>query len=262
MSLPPCILAVGGLDPSGHAGLAADLRAGASQGALVAPVAAALTVQGGPTLGVQAVDAALLTRQMDAAAQGLSLAAVKAGLLPGAAQVDALAAFLRQQAALPLVLDPVLAATRGGSLVQGDLLPSLRRELLPRCSVLTPNLPEAALLLGQGLQPGRGGLEAAARALLGLGAQAVLLKGGHLEGPESPDLFADADGLSWLEAARIDSPNTRGTGCSLATLIAIGLARGLSALEACRQAKAQLTLFLQQNQGLHWPQGAGPVLPA
>lgn len=262
MSLPPCILAIGGLDPSGHAGLAADLRAGAAVGALVAPVAAALTVQGGDALGVQAVEAALLARQLRAAAQGLGLEAVKAGLLPGAAQAGALLGFLREQPGLPLVLDPVLAATRGGSLVQADLLPYLRRELLPACSLLTPNLPEAAALLGQPLGAGRGGLEAAARALLDLGVPALLLKGGHLDGPDSPDLFADAQGLSWLESERVPSANTRGTGCSLATLIAIALAQGLGPLEACRQAKAQLTGFLKQNQGLAWPQGAGPVLPA
>jgi hydroxymethylpyrimidine/phosphomethylpyrimidine kinase len=262
VSSPLAILAVGGLDPSGHAGLAADLRAGASLGVLVAPLAAALTVQGGDELQVQAVDPGLLARQLEAVSQGLRLAALKVGLLPSAAQVQTLAAFLRRHAELPVVLDPVLAATRGGSLVQGDLLPALRRELLPLLSVLTPNLDEAAALLGRDLQPDRGGLENAARDLLGLGPQALLLKGGHLGGAESPDLYADAQGLSWLEGERIDSPNTRGTGCSLATLIAVGLAQGLEPLEACAQAKARLSAYLKQNQVLSWPQGPGPVLPA
>lgn len=262
MSSPVAILACGGLDPSGHAGLAADLRAGAALGAFVAPVAAALTVQGGGALQVQAVDAALLARQLDSAAAGLRLDGLKIGLLPSAAQVLVLAGFVRRQERLPVVLDPVLAASSGGSLVQGDLLPALRRELIARVTILTPNWDEAAALLGRPLEPGRGGLERAARELLDLGSQAVLLKGGHAQGPESSDLYADAQGLSWLEGPRIASPNSRGTGCSLATYISVLLAQGLAPLEACREAKALLTQNLRQNQALNWPQGAGPLLPS
>lgn len=256
------VLACGGLDPSGHAGLAADLRVGAAYGVLVAPVAAALTVQGGGRLRVEAVEAGLLGQQLRGAFDGAHPAALKIGLLPAAAQAVTVAAFIREQPRLPVVLDPVLSASAGGSLVQADLLPALRRELLPLLSLLTPNLPETAALLGRTLEPGRGGVEAAARALLDLGATAVLIKGGHAEGPESSDLFADAGGLSWLEGPRIDTPNTRGTGCSLATAIAIHLAQGDEPLQACRQAKAFLSLQLQQNQGRRWPQGPGPVLPA
>lgn len=262
MSAPVAVLACGGLDPSGHAGLAADLRAGAALGALVAPVAAALTVQGGAQAQVQAVDPGLLGRMLEAAARGLEPGALKAGLLPAAAQARVLAAFLRAHPGLPLVLDPVLAASRGGSLVQADLLPALRRDLLPLAGVLTPNLDEAGALLGQARPRDRGGMETAARGLLGLGCQAVLLKGGHLDGPQSPDLYADAQGLAWLDAERVDSPNTRGTGCSLATWIAIGVAQGLGSWEACRQAKNLLGAYLKQNQGRAWPQGPGPVLPA
>jgi hydroxymethylpyrimidine/phosphomethylpyrimidine kinase len=259
---PLALIACGGLDPSGHAGLAADLRAGAALGVLVAPVAAALTVQGGGRLHVQPVEAGLLSEQLAGALDGARPAALKLGLLAGAAQVQAVASFIRAQPQLPVVLDPVLNASHGGSMVQADLLPALRRELVPLCSLLTPNLPETEDLLGHVLAPTRGGVEAAARELLGLGAPAVLIKGGHAESPDSPDLFADAGGLTWLEGHRVESPNTRGTGCSLATAIAVHLAQGLDAAEACRQAKAFLTQLLQQNQGLHWPQGPGPVLPA
>jgi hydroxymethylpyrimidine/phosphomethylpyrimidine kinase len=258
----PAVLACGGLDPSGHAGLAADLRAGAALGVLVAPVAAALTVQGGGRLRVEPVEAGLLGQQLRGALDGAKPAALKLGLLPAAAQVLAVAAFIREQSRLPVVLDPVLNATAGPSLVLPDCLPALRRELLPLLTLCTPNLPEMEELLGHVLVPGRGGMEAAARELLDLGAPAVLLKGGHAEGPESPDLYADAGGLSWLEGPRIESPNTRGTGCSLATAIAIHLAQGAEPLAACRAAKAFLSQCLQQNQGLHWPQGPGPVLPA
>lgn len=256
------ILACGGLDPSGHAGLAADLRAGAALGALVAPVAAALTVQGGGRARVEPVEAGLLSQQLHGAFDGARPAALKLGLLPAAAQLQAVVAFLRAQPQLPVVLDPVLNATAGPSLVQPDLLPALRRDLLPLVSLVTPNLPEAESLLGRSFTPSRGAVEDMARGILGLGAPAVLIKGGHAEGPESPDLYADAEGLSWLEGPRIESANTRGTGCSLATAIAVHLALGEEPLAACRAAKAFLSQLLQQNQGLHWPQGPGPVLPS
>lgn len=260
MKHPPVVLAIGGLDPTGQAGLAADLRAGAYIGALIAPVAAALTVQSQAGVRqVQAVAADFLTSQIQAALRSLPVAAIKIGLLPSAAQVRAVAEALEEVPGLPVVLDPVLGATLGGSLVQPDYLPALKSALLPRLNLLTPNLPEAEALLGRPLGTSRGDLEAAARDLLGLGCGAVLLKGGHLSGAQSPDLLAEPGSLTWLEGERIDTANTRGTGCTLATLIAAHLALGVELREACQIAKKLMTQLVSEGKETQWPMGPGPV---
>jgi len=257
---PPAILAIGGLDPSGGAGLAADLRAGAYVGALIAPITAALTVQGHEGVRqVQPVSADFLKSQIQAALRSLPVSAIKIGLLPSAAQVRAVAEALEDVPGLPVVLDPVLGATLGGSLVQPDLLPALKSGLLLRVNLFTPNLPEAEALLGRSIGHSRGALEAAARDLLGLGLEAVLLKGGHLDGAQSPDLLAEGGNLTWLEGPRIDTPNTRGTGCTLATLIAVHLGMGVEVREACLMAKKLLGQLLSEGREVRWPQGPGPV---
>lgn len=260
MKHPPAILAIGGLDPTGQAGLAADLRAGALVGALVAPIAAALTVQGREGVRqVQPVAADFLQAQIRAALASLPVSAIKLGLLPSAAQVRALAEVLEEVPGIPVVLDPVLGATLGGSLVQPDYIPALRSALLTRVNLFTPNFPEAEALLGRSIGKSRGDLEAAARDLLGLGCEAVLLKGGHLDGAQSPDLLAEHGSLSWLEGPRVDTANTRGTGCTLATLIAVHLGMGVEVREACVIAKKLLTQMLNEAREVRWPQGAGPV---
>jgi hydroxymethylpyrimidine/phosphomethylpyrimidine kinase len=260
MSHPPVVLAVGGLDPSGQAGLAADVRAGAALGALVAPVAAALTVQDRTGVRrVQAVDADLLEEQIAAVRRSLPVGAVKIGMLPALAQARAVAAALLDFKG-PVVVDPVLAATSGGALADDGLRGSLADLWAGRCALLTPNIPEASKILGKDIGFGTAGMEAAAQGLRALGFRAVLLKGGHLDGPRTPDYLLDDDGGLWIEAAKLDTPNTRGTGCTLATLVAALLARGQPPRLACIGAKNALTILLKNSAASRWPLGAGPIL--
>jgi hydroxymethylpyrimidine/phosphomethylpyrimidine kinase len=160
---------------------------------------------------------------------------------------------------MPVVIDPVLGATAGGSLVADDLIEALKVRLLPRCTVLTPNLAEAAALTGQPLAQRREDLPAQAKALRALGAQAVLIKGGHLGGDHSPDLYVDAFQAVWLDAPRIKTENHRGTGCALASAIAAGLARGKAPLDACADAKEFLSRALHASAQDEWPQTPGPL---
>jgi hydroxymethylpyrimidine/phosphomethylpyrimidine kinase len=257
---PAVVLACGGLDPLGQAGLAADLRAGASLGALVAPVAAALTVQdAGGVRRVEGVEPGLLKEQLLAVLRSLPVGAVKVGLLGGAPQAQALADALAGYPGLPLILDPVLAASSGGALAAAGFTEDLKRLLFERVTVLTPNLPEAGALLGQPTPAGPDAQAAAAAQLRALGPGAVLLKGGHAEGPYSSDHLCDAHGTLWLEAQRLAVANTRGTGCSLATLLACLMAQGQPLRLAAIGAKDALGLLLRKSALTQWPSGNGPA---
>lgn len=260
MSHPSTVLAIGGLDPTGHAGLAADLRAGAALNVFVAPVATALTVQDQQGVKrVQAVEPDLLQAQVAAALRSLPVAAVKIGLLPGLDQARAVAAALAGFAG-PRVLDPVLSATPGGSLVEAGLAAALPGLLGSPSTLLTPNLAEAGLMLGRPAPTDQEGMQAAAQALRALGFVAVFMKGGHLEGPRVPDYLCDNEAGLWIEGARLDSPNTRGTGCMLATLTAALLAQGQPLRLACIGAKNALVILLRKGAAHRWPLGPGPIL--
>jgi len=260
MSHPGVMLAIGGLDPSGHAGLAADLRAGAALNIFVAPVATALTVQDqGGVRRVQAVDPDLLKEQIAAARRSLPVGAVKIGLLPGPAQAQAVAEALNDYTG-PLVLDPVFSATSGGLLVDADLAVSLRIFFGAKAALLTPNLAEAALLLGEEAASDAEGMESAAKKLRNSGFNAVLLKGGHLPGPRVPDYLCDEGQGLWIEGARLETPNTRGTGCVLASLVAGLMAQGQPLRLACIGAKNALVILLRKGSAQRWPSGPGPIL--
>jgi hydroxymethylpyrimidine/phosphomethylpyrimidine kinase len=156
------------------------------------------------------------------------------------------------------VLDPVMIAKSGDALLAGDAVAALRDALVPLAEVVTPNLPEAAVLLGTAEATDRAGMEAAARALLRLGPTSVLVKGGHLGGPESTDVYADAGGMTALAAPRIATKNTHGTGCTLSAAIAALLPRR-QRLEAIRAAKDYLTGALRHADALTVGAGHGPV---
>ncbi len=260
MSHPAVVLAIGGLDPTGHAGLAADLRAGSAIQTLVAPVASALTVQDrGGVRRVQAVDPELLSEQLAAVLADLPVGAVKIGLLPGEAQARAVAAALAGFTG-PVVLDPVLGASPGGSLVEAGLARKLPGLLAGPGRLLTPNLDEAGALLGRDAPHDLEGMRAAGRDLQALGFGAVLVKGGHLQGGRVPDLLMDVGEGLCIEGARVETPNDRGTGCSLATLVAGLLAAGQPLRLACVGAKNALVILLRKGRGHRWPQGRGPIL--
>ncbi|KRG68943.1 bifunctional hydroxymethylpyrimidine kinase/phosphomethylpyrimidine kinase [Pseudoxanthomonas dokdonensis] len=226
-------LTIAGSDSGGGAGIQADLKTFAAHGVHGLSALAALTAQ--HTRGVTAVEVpplAFLRAQVDACFEDFDIGAVKLGMLANAEVIDTVAGLLRQYRPRWLVLDPVMVATSGARLLQSDALQALRTQLLPLASVITPNLPEAELLLGRSIES-HAQMREAAGALLDAGAAAVYLKGGHLAvGDEVVDLLADADGVHETRRPRLPL-DAHGTGCTLASAIAANLGRGLGLREAC-----------------------------
>jgi hydroxymethylpyrimidine/phosphomethylpyrimidine kinase len=236
MSLPPCALTIAGSDSGGGAGIQADLKTFAAHGVHGLSAIAALTAQN--TRGVRAVhipDVDFLRAQLDALFDDFTIGAVKLGMLASAPVIEAVADALDAYDALPIVLDPVMVATSGARLLEPSALHALRTRLVPRAGVLTPNIPEAELLLGHPIAHAEAA-EAAVDELLALGARAVLLKGGHLPiAGEVVDRFGDPQGKLTMTHARV-AIEGHGTGCTLASAIAAGLCRGHDLREACRSA--------------------------
>lgn len=251
----PLALTIAGSDPSGGAGLQADLKTFHQHHVYGMAVVSLLTVQS--TKGVtqvQTVEPALLTAQLLHLLDDLTPGAAKTGALGTAALVEAVAAQARHFA-FPLVVDPVMVSKHGHALLDEAAQRALRVALLPCASLLTPNVPEAEVLLGARIAS-VADARAAAQALWRLGAKAVLVKGGHLEGPATDVLF---DGVEWLEftAPRSATPHTHGTGCTLSAAITAQLALGRPLKEAVARAKAYLTRALETAPGLG--HGVGPV---
>ncbi len=253
-------LTIAGSDSGGGAGIQADLKTFAALGVYGASVVTALTAQN--TQGVQGVldvPADFVARQMDSVFSDLEVRAVKIGMLSNAEVIAVVADGLRRHAVRPIVLDPVMVATSGDRLIDEDAVARLREDLLPLADVLTPNLPEAAALLGEPVAHDEAGMAAQARRLLALGPRAVLLKGGHGDEPESVDLLVDRGSVHRLVAARIVSRNTHGTGCTLSSALAALMARGLPLHEAADGAKAYLTAALRAADEVGIGHGHGPV---
>jgi hydroxymethylpyrimidine/phosphomethylpyrimidine kinase len=241
----PGALTVAGSDSWGGAGIEADLRAFGAFGVWGMAAVTAVTAQNHRgVLAAQLVDPELVAAQIAAVAETGSVSAVKTGMLGDAGVIRAVADTLERLPLGPLVVDPVQAASQGGRLLDPAALPVLVERLLPMCRLLTPNVPEAEALLGTRIS-GREDLPEAASALSRLGCKAVLLKGGHLADPGSPDLLWDAGRLTWLEGARIPAAHSHGTGCTLSAAITAGLARGVELPEACRAAKHYVRTALQ-----------------
>ncbi len=241
----PGALTVAGSDSWGGAGIQADLRAFAAFGVWGSAAVTAVTAQNHRgVLAVQLVDPELVEAQIDAVAETGSVRAVKTGMLGDARVIEAVAGALERHRLGPLVVDPVQAASQGGSLLDPAALPVLVDRLLPACTVVTPNLPEAEALLGISVTE-REEMPAAAAALAALGPRAVLLKGGHLAGGESPDLLWEEGTATWLEGDRIPAAHSHGTGCTLSAGIAAQLARGETLLDACRTARRYVRVALE-----------------
>ncbi|HVN45369.1 MAG TPA: bifunctional hydroxymethylpyrimidine kinase/phosphomethylpyrimidine kinase [Steroidobacteraceae bacterium] len=234
------VLLIGGSDSSGGAGLTRDVSTLTRLGAEGLPVVTAVTAQtDAQVLAVHVVPASVVHTQIAAALSGKPLDAVKIGMLATRATVLAVATALAA-ARLPIVLDPVLVSSSGAELLDAAGREALCTALLPRATVLTPNIPEAAALLGTGTASAEEQLLRQAAALLALGPAAVLLKGGHAEGPEAADLLLTRDAAArWLRGPRIDAAR-RGTGCTLAAAIAAGLGAGLEIGTACERARQQV----------------------
>lgn len=255
----PIALTIAGSDSSGGAGIEADLKTFSALGVYGACVITALTAQNTRSVfAIQDVPADFIAAQMDAVFSDLNVGAVKIGMLANRAAIGAVAAGIDRRRVRNIVLDPVLAATSGRSLLAADAIGDLRA-LIVRALLLTPNLAEAAALLGVPAARDEGEMQVQAGKLLALGAQAVLIKGGHLEGAESVDLLVAADGCERFAARRIASKNTHGTGCTLSSAIAAGLAKGLPLAAAVREAKAYVTAAIAAADRLHVGSGRGPL---
>ncbi|MDQ1439081.1 MAG: hydroxymethylpyrimidine/phosphomethylpyrimidine kinase [Acidimicrobiaceae bacterium] len=253
-------LTIAGSDSGGGAGVVADLKTFEAHGVWGTCALVAVTAQN--TLGVQGFDALspeLVRRQIDSVVTDIGVDAAKTGMLASATLVSAVAAAVRDFGVPNLVVDPVFVSKHGDTLLADDAVGALRAELLPLATVVTPNLPEAAALVGFEID-GRPAMEEAARALSGHGAKVVLVKGGHLGGDESPDLLLAAGGDPvWLESRRIEGRHTHGTGCVLSAAIAAELARGMEPADACVAAKRFIDHAIAA--GVTLGGGIGPVNP-
>ncbi|MGF1500444.1 MAG: bifunctional hydroxymethylpyrimidine kinase/phosphomethylpyrimidine kinase [Paracoccaceae bacterium] len=255
----PIALSIAGSDPSGGAGIQADLKAISARGVYAAAAITVVTVQN--TRGVSAVEAlapALVAAQIRTVLEDLEVGAVKIGALGSAPIVEAVAGALAGFAG-PVVLDPVMVAKSGDPLLGAEAVAALREHLLPRATLVTPNLPEAAALTG--LAPAADEAEMAAQgaALCALGAGHALVKGGHGAGAESVDLLIGPDGQRRLTAPRLPTRHTHGTGCTLSAAIAADLAKGTDLAAAVAGAKTYLTGALAAADALGIGQGIGPV---
>lgn len=255
----PIAVTIAGSDSGGGAGIAADLKTFAALGVYGACVVTAVTAQN--TKGVQAihnVPADFVAAQIDAVFSDLNVAAVKVGMLGSAATIDAVAAGLARYAPRHVVLDPVMAATSGERLLAADAIAALRK-LIARASVLTPNLPEAAALLDAPVARNEDEMRAQGQKLLTLGAGAVLIKGGHAGGKDSTDLLVEPAGYTRFGGRRIDTENTHGTGCTLASAIAANLAKGCMLGEAVGEAKTYVSAAIAAADRLKIGSGRGPL---
>ena len=241
------VLLIAGSDSSGGAGLARDVRTLTRLGTRALCVVTAVTAQSDARVfAVHVVPPELVRAQIAAAFATTPVQAIKIGMLATRATVLAVAASLPSQAP-PVVLDPVLASSSGGDLLDSAGREALCSALLPRVTLLTPNIPEAAAILGSEFAVCDEDLLRQAAALLALGPAAVLLKGGHGEGTEATDLLLTrAAAPRWLRAPRLNAVR-RGTGCALSSAIAAGLAAGLDLTVACERAKQHVTQLLQQD---------------
>jgi len=251
---------IAGSDSGGGAGVQADLKTFSALGVYGASVITALTAQN--THGVTAihdVPPAFVAAQMDAVFSDLDVGAVKIGMLSRPDVIEAVAAGLDRHGARNIVLDPVMIAASGDRLLAAEAVDVLRHVLFPRALVVTPNLPEAAALLDAPLARNETGMRGQAERLLALGCHAVLIKGGHAEGAESADFLVEHGAVTRLVADRIATRHTHGTGCTLSSAIAAGLAKGRDLAGAVRDAKAYVTAAIAAADQLQVGSGHGPT---
>ena len=256
----PIALTIAGSDSSGGAGIQADLKTFAALGVYGASVITALTAQNTSGVsGIHVVPADFVTAQIDAVFRDLHVDAVKIGMVARLATIDAIAAGLTRWSPKHVVLDPVMVATSGDRLLAAEAVDALRTTLIPRASLVTPNLPEAAALLDEPVALSESAIESQGKRLLAMGCRTVLIKGGHGQGAESIDYLIDGNGIIALAAPRIATKNTHGTGCSLSSAIAAGLAKGDDMETAVRNAKAWVHAAIAAADRLDVGHGHGPI---
>jgi hydroxymethylpyrimidine/phosphomethylpyrimidine kinase len=254
------VLSIAGSDSGGGAGIQADLKTIAALGCYGMTAITALTAQN--TQGVRAIHSvplSMLADQIDAVLEDIGVDAVKIGMLHSADTVRTVAAAIDRHRLPRIVLDPVMIATSGAVLIDREAVSVLVRYLFPKAALITPNLDEASLLVGRTLDS-EAAMEAAALQLLGMGANAVLLKGGHLAGETVSDVLVARDEPAlWMRAPRIATPNTHGTGCTLSSAIASQLALGSSLTQAVERARGYVRAALQAGAEVRTGAGSGPL---
>ncbi len=256
----PVALTIAGSDSSGGAGVQADLKTFAALGVYGASVITALTAQNTTGVsGIHPVPAEFVTAQIDAVFSDLDVKAVKIGMVAQRPVIDAIVAGLARWSPKHVVLDPVMVATSGDHLLARDAVEALRTRLIPCASLVTPNLPEAAALLQEAVAASEAAIERQGQRLLAMGCRAVLIKGGHGQGTESIDYLFDSTGTVVLAAPRVATKNTHGTGCSLSSAVAAGLAKGDDLQTAVRRAKAWISAAISAADRLAVGNGHGPV---
>lgn len=253
-------LTIAGSDPSGGAGIQADLKTFTALGVYGASVITALTAQNtmGVT-GVLAIAPDFIGQQIDAVASDLTIVAVKTGMLGDAATVEAVVEGIRRHGFKTVIVDPVMVATSGDVLLAPEAIAAVRLKLIPLAQLITPNLHEAAKLLGTSMAVNVTEMEDQGRRLLDLGPGAVLIKGGHATGEQAIDVLVTQAGVSHISAPRVNTRNTHGTGCTLSAAIAAHMAQGFGLEDAVRRAKHFLTEALIAAASQHLGSGAGPV---
>jgi hydroxymethylpyrimidine/phosphomethylpyrimidine kinase len=255
------VLTIAGSDSGGGAGIQADLKTFSALGCYGMSVITALTAQNttGVT-GIHAVPPDFADRQMTAVIGDIGVDAVKIGMLYSAELIESVADNLKRHDVKTIVLDPVMVAQSGDKLLQEEAIEALKKHLIPMATVVTPNLPEAEVLLGRDID-GLDGMRSSAKALADLGCRSVLVKGGHLETPDSTDVLyiGGEDRFVVIPDRRVETPNTHGTGCTLSSAITAHLARGLDIEPAVKKAKRYIAEAIRAGAAYRIGQGSGPV---
>ncbi|MBM7068550.1 bifunctional hydroxymethylpyrimidine kinase/phosphomethylpyrimidine kinase [Actibacterium sp. 188UL27-1] len=251
-------LSIAGSDPSGGAGIQADLKTFSANGVYGMAALTALTAQNTTGVsGVHLIPPNFVADQIRDVLSDIPPGAIKIGMIATADIAQATADALTTDA--PIVIDPVMVAKGGHALLADDAVAVIRDTLLPRATLITPNLPEAGALLGTATATTQAKMEDQAQALLTLGPLAVLLKGGHLDAPDSPDLLATPQGTNWMTAPRTQTKNTHGTGCTLSAAIAANLAKGRPLPDAVAAAKTYVSGAIAAADHLQLGAGHGPT---
>lgn len=258
---PPIALTIAGSDPSGGAGIQADLKTFAALGVYGASVITALTAQNTTGVsGVFTIPPDFIAAQYQSVVSDLSVGAIKTGMLADVATVEIVASLLSETRAAPVVVDPVMVATSGDVLLKPDAIDAVRHALIPRASLITPNIPEASRLLDRSEATTEADMRTQAEALMRFGCGAVLLKGGHGGGKDVIDVLFDGKTHVSFSRPRIITSNTHGTGCTLSAAIAAGLARGKSFDAAVADAKDFVWQALSSGSHMHVGKGRnGPI---
>jgi hydroxymethylpyrimidine/phosphomethylpyrimidine kinase len=270
----PIALTIAGSDSGGGAGIQADLKTFVALGVYGASVVTALTAQN--TRGVRAIHyppPGIVGAQIEAVLEDFDVAAIKIGMLGIAAIVEVVAERLPSRFRLPedaaarspatrpvLVYDPVMIASSGDSLSGGDFVEAIAHKLLPLVDCLTPNLAEAAALLGEPLARSEADMARQGAALLKLGPRAILMKGGHLAGKEAVDLLVTSQNIRRYSGPRVASRNLHGTGCTLSSAIAANVALGMALPEAVASAKAFVCEAIERGRRITLGAGPGPLI--